>query len=105
MSVNEQALQVNAPQMIQWAVAHERVAEACVTARADHPRTVAAAESWGPLFCEARRATVAAVNARETALVAQEERHRAMAQELRTGAARLEEMNAQNRANLTISTD
>ena len=85
-----ETLQVTPPEMVQWALAHERAAEECASARADHPRTIEAAQSWGPLFYEARRATVQAVNARETALLAQEERHRAMAQELRTGAARLE---------------
>jgi hypothetical protein len=35
----------------------------------------------------------------------QQERHGAMAQQLRTAAARIAEMNAENRANLTISTD
>ena len=100
-----ETLQVTPPEMLQWALAHERAAAACASARADHPRTIEAAQSWGPLFYEARRATVEAVNARETALLAQEQRHRAMAEQLRTGAARLEEMNAENRANLTISTE
>lgn len=105
MTVNEQALQVNTDDLIQWAIAHERAAEACGQACTDHARTVAAAQSWGPLFYEARRAAVAAVNDRETALRDQQERHGAMAQQLRTAAARMAEMNAENRANLTISTD
>jgi hypothetical protein len=48
---------------------------------------------------------VAAVNDRETALRDQQERHGAMALLLRAAAARMAEMNADNRANLTISTD
>ena len=98
-----ETLHVTPAEMIRWALAHERAADACASARAEHPRTIEAAQSWGPLFHEARRATVEAVNARERALLAQEERHRAMAQELRTGAARMEQMNAENQANLTIS--
>ncbi|KEP38772.1 hypothetical protein LAUMK4_05893 [Mycobacterium persicum] len=105
MSVNEQTLQVSPHELIEWALAHERAAEACEQARAEHARTVAAAQSWGPLFYEARRAAVDAVNAREAALSDQEQRHRAMAQQLRTAAAQMDEMNAQNRASLTISTD
>ncbi|MGH3969011.1 MAG: type VII secretion target [Mycobacterium sp.] len=105
MGVNEQTTQVSATQLLQWALAHERAADLCVSARADHPRTVAAAESWGPLFHEARRAAIDAVNARDASLREQEQRHRAMAQQLRTGAAQFEEMNAQNRAALTMSTE
>lgn len=105
MAVNEQALQVDPTQLIQWAIAHEQAADACAAARAEHPRTVAAAQSWGPLFHEARRATVEAVNAREAALLAAEQRHRAMADELRRSGAEFEAMNAANRANLTITSD
>jgi hypothetical protein len=57
------------------------------------------------MFHEARRSTINAVNAREATLLEQEQRHRAMAKQLRKGAAEMEEMNAQNRAQLTISTD
>ncbi|MEE6140481.1 type VII secretion target [Mycobacterium sp. 050128] len=105
MTVNEQALQVNTDDLITWAIAHENAAEACEQARADHAHAVAAAQSWGPLFYEARRAAVAAVNDRETALRDQQERHEAMAQQLRKAAAQMAEMDAANRANLTISTD
>lgn len=105
MTVNEQALQVDSDDLLKWAIAHESAAEACEQARADHPRAVADAESWGPLFYEARRAAVAAVNDRERALRDQQERHSAMAQQLRVAAAKFAEMNADNRANLTISTD
>ena len=105
MAMREQTLQVSPTDLIKWALAHEKAADACAQARSDNQRTAAAAASWGPMFHEARRATIAAVNAREATLVAQEERHRAMAQQLRNGAAQMEEMNAQNRASLTISTD
>jgi hypothetical protein len=105
VTVNEQALQVEPAQLIQWAIAHEQTADACAAARADHARTVAAAHTWGPLFHEARAATVEAVNAREAALLDQERRERAMAEQLRKSAAEFEAMNAANRANLTIATD
>nr|VTP02315.1 hypothetical protein BIN_B_04466 [Mycobacterium riyadhense] len=105
MTVNNQALQVEPGQLAEWALAHEQAAEACAAARADHARTVAAAQSWGPLFYEARRAAVEAVNAREAALETQESRHRAMAEQLRSSGAQLQAMNAANQADLTISTD
>ena len=105
MAMSEQTLQVSPTDLIKWALAHEKAAEACATARADNQRTAAAAASWGPMFHEARRSTINAVNAREATLLAQEQRHRAMAEQLRKGAAEMEEMNAQNRAKLTISTD
>ncbi len=105
MTVNDQALQVDPGQLIEWAIAHEQAAAVCAAACADHPHTIAAAQSWGPLFYEARRATVDAVNAREAALLAQERRHRAMAEQLRSGGAQMEAMNAVNQTNLAISTD
>lgn len=105
MAMSEQTLQVSPTDLIKWALAHEKAADACAQARSDNQHTAAAAASWGPMFHEARRATIAAVNAREATLVAQEQRHRAMAEQLRKGAAEMEEMNAQNRASLTISTD
>lgn len=104
MSMSEQALQVSPTQLIQWALAHERAADSCAAARSDNQRTAAAAASWGPMFHEARRSTINAVNARENTLIAQEQRHRATAEQLRQAAAQMEEMNAQNRATLTIST-
>jgi hypothetical protein len=105
MAMSEQTLQVRPTDLIRWALAHEKAAEGCATARSDNQRTADAAASWGPMFHEARRATVDAVNAREATLLAQEQRHRDMAEQLRRGAAQMEEMDAQNRAQLTISTD
>ncbi|MDP7732912.1 MULTISPECIES: type VII secretion target [Mycobacterium] len=105
MAVNDQALQADPAQLLQWAISHEQAAEACAAARAEHPNTVAAAHSWGPMMYELRRATIDAVNAREAALQAQEQRHRAMAAQLRTGATKFGAMNAANTANLTIATD
>jgi hypothetical protein len=105
MSMSEQTLQVSPTELIKWALTHERAAELCAEARSDNQRTAAAAASWGPIFHEAHRSTINAVNAREATLLAQEQRHRATAEQLRKGAAEMEEMNAQNRATLTIFTD
>jgi hypothetical protein len=105
MSMSEQTLQVSPTELIKWALAHERAADGCAAARSDNQRTAAAAASWGPMFHEARRSTINAVNAREATLLAQEQRHRATAEHLRRGATEMEEMNARNRATLTISTD
>jgi hypothetical protein len=105
MAMSEQTLQVSPTELINWALAHERAADGCATARSDNQRTAAAAASWGPMFHEARRSTINAVNAREQTLLAQEQRHRATAQQLRKAAAEMDEMNARNRAALTISTD
>jgi hypothetical protein len=95
-------LQVQPAQLMAWAASHDEAAEACLSARADHPRVLEAAESWGPLFHEARRAVVEAVNARESALAELSARHRATAQQLRASAARLGAMDSENRADLTI---
>ena len=103
MSVNQ--TQVDPTRLIEWAVAHENAAEACAAARSQHPKTVAAAASWGPLYRDARRAAIDAVNAREAALIREEERHRAMAAALRKSAAVMAEMNAQNTSALTIRPD
>ncbi|GAQ32816.1 hypothetical protein MPS_1196 [Mycobacterium pseudoshottsii JCM 15466] len=103
--MNEQTLQVSPDELMRWAITQEHAADRCASARAENPHAIATAESWGPLFAEARRATVDAVNAREATLREQEEQHRAMARQLRIAAARMEEMDAENRAALTISTD
>ena len=104
MTVSDQ-LQVDPAQLREWAGAHDQAAEHCKAARAEHPQTIAAAQSWGPLFHEARLAAVNAVNAREAALQSEENRHRNMADQLRQAAGQFEQMNEQNRSNLTISTD
>lgn len=93
-------LRVSPTDLIAWAVSHERTADGCVTARADHPRVVEAAATWGPMFADARAATVDTVNAREAALVAQEDWHRRTAEQLRVGAARYEAMDSQNQSHL-----
>lgn len=101
----DQRLEVDFNQLRQWATAHDQAADACRAALQDHARTIAAAQSWGPLFYEARRATVDAVNAREATLIAEEQRHRAMARELWSSAEKFDEMNAANQADLTITTE
>lgn len=105
ISVSDQRLEVDPDQLRQWATAHDQAADACQAARQDNAQTIAAANSWGSLFYEARRATVDAVNAREATLIAEEERHRAMARQLRSSAEKFNEMNAANQANLTITTE
>ena len=105
MAVGDQRLEVDPDRLRQWATAHDQAADACRAALQDHAQTIAVAQSWGPLFYEARRAAVDAVNAREAALIAEEERHRAMARELRSSADKFDAMNAANQANLTITTE
>lgn len=105
IKVSEQRLEVDSGQLRQWATAHDQAADACRAGLQDHAQTIAAAQSWGPLFYEARRAAVDAVNAREASLVAEEDRHRAMARELRSSADKFDAMNAANQANLTITTE
>jgi hypothetical protein len=105
MAVSGDITQVPPHKLREWAIAHDQAAEACVTARQGHERTLAAARSWGPLFHQARRATVDAVNAREAALKHEEQRHRAMADQLRAGATTMEETEAVRAASLTIRTD
>jgi hypothetical protein len=98
-------LQVDPDKLRQAADYYESAADRCAAARSDHPRAVAESESWGPLFHEARRAAVDAVNARERALMTEEAKNRQMADQLRRTAADFEAMNAQNAAKLTISTE
>lgn len=98
-------LQVEPAKLREAAVYYDSLADNCAAARAEHARTVAESESWGPLFHEARRAAVDAVNARERALTTEERKNRQMAEQLRKAAAEFEAMNEQNAANLTISTE
>jgi Excreted virulence factor EspC, type VII ESX diderm len=101
MTVN--GLNVDPAMLREAATFYDGVADRCAAARAEHARTVAESESWGPLFAEARRAAVEAVNARESALLAEESKNRAMADQLRASATRFDAMDEQNSANLTIS--
>jgi hypothetical protein len=103
--MNVSDLQVDPVKLREAATYYDNVADKCAAARAEHARTVAEAESWGPLFFESRRAAVDAVNARENALVAEERKNREMAEQLRNSASEFEAMNAKNAADLTISTD
>jgi hypothetical protein len=105
MGVNQQVTRVDPMRLREWAVSHERAADGCAAARRQHPNTIAAAQSWGPLYHEARRAAVEAVNAREATLIEQERRHRSMAAELRKAADRMAQMNEQNAAKLRMTTD
>lgn len=100
MSVNR--TKVDSTQLIEWAITHENAADACAAARGQHPQTIAAAASWGPLYRDARRAAVDAVNAREAALIREEDEHRKMAAQLRSSATQFTGMNERNAANLTI---
>jgi Excreted virulence factor EspC, type VII ESX diderm len=101
MTVN--GLNVDPAKLREAATFYDRVADQCAAARAEHARTVAESESWGPLFAEARRAAVEAVNARESALLAEESKNRSMADQLRASATQFDAMDEQNAANLTIS--
>lgn len=105
IKVSEQRLQVDGGQLRQWAAAHDQAADACKAALQDDAHTIAAAQSWGPMFYEAHRAAVDAVNARESVLVTEEQQHRAMARELRASAEKFDAMNADNQANLTITSE
>lgn len=103
MSVNR--TKVDSAQLIEWAISHENAADACAAARRQHPQTIAAAASWGPLYRDARRAAVDAVNAREAALTREENEHRKMAATLRTAAGTMTGVNEHNAARLTIEPD
>lgn len=95
-------LEVRPDQLRDWAVAHDRAAASCASARADAEQTLAAARSWGPQFYEARRAAEEAVAARDATMAAQQQRHEEMARQLRAAAERFETMDAANRDRLTL---
>ncbi len=95
-------LEVQPGQLREWAVSHDRAADACATARQDNEQTLAAVHTWGPLFHEAARAAQDAVAARDATLASEQQRHEGMARQLRSAADQLEEMDAANRSRLTI---
>lgn len=95
-----QRLQVDPADLQRWAANHDDAAERAEAARADGAKVLQAAESWGPLFHEARRAAQEVVEARDAALAAQAARHRAMAAQLRSGGQAFAVSNEQNAANL-----
>ena len=103
MTVN--GLNVDPTKLREAAAYYDTMADQCAAARAEHGRTVAESESWGPLFAESRRAAVEAVNARENALLAEETKNRQMADQLRTAAAQFEATDEHNAARLTITSE
>lgn len=103
MAMSNDVTQVDPTKMVEWARQHELAAERCAAARKEHPRTIAAAASWGPMFADARKAAVDAVNAREAALIEQENRHREMALTLKRGAAVMQAEFDENQRNLRLS--
>ena len=100
--VSGERLEVTPAQLREWALSHDRAAEACAAARADGEQTLAAAQSWGPLFYEARRAATEAVAARDETLATEQARHQEMARQLRSAAEQFEGMDAANRSGLTL---
>lgn len=91
--------------MQQMATKHDDAAAELTGARNDHGQVLSAADSWGPLFYESRRAAQEAVAARDHALSAQAQRHAALAEELRRGGTKFAEMNQTNADDLgNIST-
>lgn len=79
---------------------HDEAAGTLEGARGDSSGALSDADSWGPLFYEARRATQESVEARDAALSSNAQRHRNMADQLRRGGAAFGSMNEQNTANL-----
>lgn len=91
--------------MQRMAAKHEDAATELTGARNDHGQVLSAADSWGPLFYESRRAAQEAVEARDQALAAQAHRHSSLAEQLRQGGSKFAEMNQNNADDLgNIST-
>lgn len=103
MSSND--LQADPDKLRQWAVAHDRAADACQAARRECDGQLEQVRSWGPLYREARVAAVEAINARAAALQSEGQKHQDMAHQLRVGAQRLEEMQTENRGRLRLNVD
>jgi Excreted virulence factor EspC, type VII ESX diderm len=100
--VSDERVEVTPGQLRDWAHSHDRAAEACAAARQDSEQTLAAVQSWGPLFHEARRAAIDAVAARDATLAAEQQRHEAMARQLRSAADQFEGMDDTNSSRLTM---
>lgn len=91
--------------MQRMATKHDDAAAELTGARNDHGQVLAAADSWGPLYYESRRAAQEAVEARDQALASQSQRHTNLADELRRGGTKFAEMNQANADDLgNIST-
>ncbi|SKS74757.1 Protein of uncharacterised function (DUF2580) [Mycobacteroides abscessus subsp. bolletii] len=89
-------IQVDPATLQKMATNHDSAAQACTAARADGAQVLADADSWGPLFYEARRAAEEVTEARDAALREQARRHEAMAEQLRRGGVVFSEMNQAN---------
>lgn len=89
-------IQVDPATLQKMATNHDSAAQACTAARADSAQVLADADSWGPLFYEARRAAEEVAEARDSALSTQARRHEEMAEQLRRGGVVFTEMNQAN---------
>lgn len=87
--------------LARMATNHDSAAQTFEAARRDAMAILEAADSWGPIFFEARRAAQEVVLARDQALAAQAERHRRLADQLRRGGTAFAQMNEANAADLT----
>ncbi|VBA62423.1 type VII secretion target [Mycobacterium attenuatum] len=93
-------IQADPAALERWATNHEGAAQTLEGARSDGAKILEAADSWGPIFSEARRAAQEVIEAREQALAQQAQRHRNMADQLRRGGAAFAAMNEDNAADL-----
>ncbi|MDO3101056.1 type VII secretion target [Mycobacteroides abscessus subsp. abscessus] len=93
-------VEVDPAALRELATNHDHAAEKYEAARDDSSTAVNDANSWGPLFYEARRATEEAAEARDTSLSSNAQRERNVADQLRRGGAAFGVMNEQNTTNL-----
>lgn len=79
---------------------HARAIDRIKAERAENTRIRAEAATLGPLYYETKRAVHDVADSREAALIREQQRHERMREQLLTGAAHFEQMNADNRNQL-----
>lgn len=95
--------QVDPAELRRRAEVHAQAIDEIKAARADNERMTTEAQTLGPLYHQVKAATNQVAAQRDAALASEQQRHEKMRDELLASATAYEQIEAENRARLTIS--
>ena len=95
--------QVDPAELRRRAEVHAQAIDQIKAARADNERMTSEAQTLGPLYHQVKASVNDVATKRDQALASEQQRHEQMRDALLTSASEYEQMEAENRARLTIS--
>lgn len=95
--------QVDPAELRRRAEVHAQAIDEIKAARADNERMTSEAQTLGPLYHQVKASVNVVATQRDQALASEQQRHEKMRDELLASAASYEQIEAENRARLTIS--